>query len=88
MEDIFIKNLPTIDLHGYDTDSARVATTDFLEDNIYLRNSKVVIVHGHGKGLVKKAVHEVLSHHKKVQKYYIDNMNDGMTIAILNIDNQ
>ena len=33
MEDIFIKNLPFIDLHGYDIESARVATNDFINDN-------------------------------------------------------
>lgn len=41
MEDIFIKNLPFIDLHGYDIESARVATNDFINDNIILRNKKI-----------------------------------------------
>lgn len=87
MEDIFIKNLPTIDLHGYDADSAKVATNDFLEDNLVLKNEKVVIIHGKGSGIVKKAVHDLLKMKKQVSKYYIYNMNEGCTIVHLKLDN-
>lgn len=86
-DDIFLKNLPTIDLHGYDMESARVATDDFISDNLILKNSKVVIIHGKGKGLVKKSVHVALSHNKRVKNYMTDNLNDGCTIVYLNIDN-
>ena len=53
MEDIFLKKLPFIDLHGYDIETARVATNDFINDNIILKNKKILIIHGKGKGLVK-----------------------------------
>lgn len=86
-DDIFLKSLPTIDLHGYDSESARVATNDFISDNLILKNSKIVIIHGKGKGIVKKSVHEALSHNKKVEKYMTDNLNDGCTIVYLNVDN-
>lgn len=87
MEDIFLKNLPSVDLHGYDTQTARVATNDFINDNIILKNKKILIIHGKGKGLVKTEVHTVLSQRKEVQKYYTDGLNDGCTIVQLNIDN-
>lgn len=87
MEDIFLKGLPSLDLHGYDTATAKVEVKDFIEENLILHNSKIVIIHGKGTGLVKKAVHLVLASNKYVSKYYIDNMNDGITIAILNVDN-
>ena len=87
MEDIFLKNLPNIDLHGFDTETARVATNDFINDNLILKNNKVLIIHGKGTGLVKKSVHETLSHRREVIKYHTDNLNDGCTIAYLNIDN-
>lgn len=86
MEDIFLKNLPRIDLHGFDTESARVATNDFVDDNLILRNNKLLIVHGKGSGLVKKRVHETLAHRKEVSKYHTDSFNDGCTIVYLNID--
>lgn len=87
MEDIFIKNLPTLDLHGYDTSSAKVSTNDFINRNIIMQNSKIVIIHGKGTGLVKKAVHEVLKENKKVVNYHTDNLNDGLTIVSLLVDN-
>ena len=68
MEDIFLKRLPFIDLHGYDMDSARVATNDFINENIILKNEKIVIIHGKGMGLVKKSVHEALSKRKEVKE--------------------
>lgn len=87
MEDIFLKNLPYIDLHGYDMESARVATEDFVNDNLILNNKKVLIIHGKGKGLVKKAVHESLRKRKEVEKFHTANLNDGCTIVHLNVDN-
>ena len=87
MEDIFLKNLPRLDLHGFDTDTARVATNDFINDNLILKNNKILIIHGKGKGLVKKSVHDTLLHRKEVINYHTDNLNDGCTIAYLNIDN-
>lgn len=87
MEDIFLKNLPRIDLHGYDIETARVATNDFVDDNIILKNKKILIIHGKGTGLVKRSVHDVLSRRKEIVKYHTDRLNDGCTIAYLNIDN-
>lgn len=83
MEDIFLKNLPRIDLHGYDIESSRVATNDFINDNLILKNDKLLIVHGKGTGAVKKSVHETLSHRKEVIKYHTGNFNDGCTIVYL-----
>ena len=86
MEDIFIKNLPFIDLHGYDIESARVATNDFIDDSLVLKYNKVLIIHGKGKGLVKKSVYEALSHRREVIKFHTDNLNDGCTIVYLTVD--
>ncbi len=87
MDDIFLKNLPLIDLHGYDVESARVATDDFINDNLILKNPKILIIHGKGKGLVKKAVHSELLIRKEVREFHVDNFNDGLTIVYLNVDN-
>lgn len=87
MEDIFLKNLPRLDLHGFDSETARVATNDFVNDNLILKNSKIIIIHGKGTGIVKKMVHETLSQRREVKKYHTDVLNDGCTIVYLNIDN-
>ena len=87
MEDIFLKNLPTIDLHGFDIESTRVAVNDFIDENKILKNEKLVIIHGKGMGLVKTSVHDTLKTRKEVLKYYTDNYNDGCTIVHLRVDN-
>ncbi|MGN1268059.1 MAG: Smr/MutS family protein [Candidatus Aphodocola sp.] len=80
-EDIFIKNLPTIDLHGYDRDSARVATDDFVEEAVLMKQERIVIIHGIGNGVVKEAVHEALRRNKLVTNHSLYGMNIGCTIV-------
>lgn len=83
-DDIFIKNLPTIDLHGYDRESARVATNDFVEEAMKLGYRKILIIHGIGSGIVKQAVHEALARNKMVLDYHVYGMNVGCTIIQIN----
>ena len=81
--DIFLERYPKIDLHGYDRDSARMATNDFIDENIILGNDTVIIIHGIGIGIVKREVHEVLKNNKNVLEYKTDNFNSGCTIVKL-----
>lgn len=85
MEDLFISNLPSIDLHGYDRDSARIAILDFINDNIKMKKKEIVIIHGIGTGILKKTTHEVLKKHKNVLDYKICYNNVGSTIVSLKI---
>ena len=50
---IFIDNLPKIDLHGLDRETARVYINDFIKDNIKLKNEIFLIIHGVGSGILK-----------------------------------
>ena len=84
--DIFLDRLPKIDLHGFDKESARVMTNDFIEESITLGNKKILIIHGIGTGIVKKSVHETLSKNKKVLSSKLDNLNTGCTIVNLKIE--
>lgn len=83
--DIFLERYPRIDLHGYDRDSARVATNDFIEENVILGNDTIIIIHGKGSGIVKNEVHEALRCNKNVLEYKTDNFNSGCTIVKLKI---
>ncbi len=85
--DIFIKNLPSIDLHGYDRESARVAINDFINDNVHMKNKKIVIIHGKGSGILKEATRNTLSKNKYVNNYQIYYQNDGCTVVELKFDN-
>ena len=84
--DIFLDSLPSIDLHGFDRDTASIATSDFILENVALGNSKVVIIHGIGEGIVRSSVHQNLPKNKYVISYKQDNFNPGVTVVELNVD--
>ena len=80
-EVIFIDNLPKLDLHGYDRDSARVAINDFIRDNIVMKNEIVSIIHGVGSGIIRNAVKDTLSKNRKVDDFKVFFNNRGVTIV-------
>lgn len=80
---MFIDRYPSIDLHGYDRESARVAVLDFVKENLKLKNSVFVIIHGRGSGILKNTVHQVLRTNPKVKEFKTDYFNEGCTIVLL-----
>ena len=72
---------PSMDLHGEYAFSAKELTKEFINDNITLKNKKIYIIHGIGKGILKKTVHEELKHDKRIKSYKVDFMNPGCTIV-------
>ena len=84
--DPFIDFLPSIDLHGYDRVLARIKTNEFINDNIKLKNKKIVIIYGIGQGIVKDEVFKTLKSNKNVESYKLNAMNIGCTIVNLKID--
>lgn len=78
---VFINNLPTLDLHGYDSDSARVAINDFIKDNIIMKNEFLVIVHGIGSGIIRQVTIDTLNKNKKVLDFKSYMYNNGCTIV-------
>ena len=83
LDDVFINNLPTLDLHGETRDSSRVLVKEFIEDNYVLRNKKVLIIHGVGKGIVKDETHKVLKQDKRVLEYQANHYNIGCTLVYI-----
>lgn len=83
--EIFYKNLPAIDLHGLDRDSARVAIEDFVRDNYKQKNEYFVIVHGIGNGILKETTRLTLSKNKRVINFKIIYNNVGSTIVRISI---
>ena len=80
---IFLDQLPKIDLHGFDRQSAALATNDFINESILLNNKKILIIHGIGSGIVKEAVHKTLKYNKNVLSYHVDSDNIGCTVIFL-----
>lgn len=83
VHNIFLDNLPKIDLHGFDKESARVITNDFINEAVCLGYKEIIIIHGIGTGIVKKSVHETLAKNKYVLSYKLDSFNNGCTKVIL-----
>lgn len=81
---IFIDSLPSLDLHGFDRETARVAINDFINDNIKMKNKFIVIIHGIGSGILKETTQSVLSKNKKVIEFKIHPFNIGCTLV--NVD--
>ena len=76
-----MNNFPSLDLHGEYSFSSEVLVKEFINDQISLHNKKFCIIHGIGKGIVRKTVHEVLKNDKRIKSYYIDFFNPGCTIV-------
>lgn len=86
IRDPFTCLLPHLDIHGETSLTCIAVINSFLNDNLKLKNKKIVIVHGKGQGILKKATHDLLKRNKRVIKYYIDGLNDGQTIVELNVN--
>lgn len=87
-EVIFVNNLPSIDLHGLDRDSARVKVLEFINDNKMIKNDLICIVHGVGSGIIKNEVHSILKRSKDVIDFKLFYNNVGCTIVKLNLTNK
>jgi DNA mismatch repair protein MutS2 len=55
---------------GQRAEEARDAVDEFLDRAVMATASRVRIVHGHGMGILKKVVSELLSRHPHVARYY------------------
>ena len=80
----FLNMLPTIDIHGLNRDMVKSILDDFINDNVKLKNNKIVVIHGKGKGILYNEVHILLKKDKRVKRYYLDGFNTGLTIIELN----
>ncbi len=73
-EGAFLSRLNVI---GETAEEAREQVDRFLDDAYLAGSYRVVIVHGHGKGVLKKALHEMLSSHPHVEKFYSATPQEG-----------
>ena len=83
---IFLDNVPSIDLHGFDRDSARVKVLEFINDNKKIKNEIICVVHGIGSGVLKEEIHKTLKKSKDVIDYKLFYNNNGCTLVKLKID--
>ncbi len=79
----FLNILPSIDVHGFTRETVYVPVSDFINDNIKLRNKKIVIVHGIGYGILRDEINRRFKRDKRVKKLYLSIDNAGCTIIEL-----
>lgn len=83
---LFYEHLPKLDLHGFDSETARVAIMDFIKDNQKMKNEVILIVHGNGSGILKKVTTSVLRKNKNVLEFKGIIGNPGCTVARISFD--
>ena len=80
---LYRSNMPQIDLHGEDRIGARIKVKSFIEENYKLKNKEIAIIHGVGKGILKKEVLSILKNNNMVDNYNLDMFNEGCTLVKL-----
>lgn len=73
--------MPQLDLHGEDVIGASIKIKQFLDDNYKLKEKEVAIVHGIGKGILKRETLNLLKSDSRIEEYNIDCFNDGVTLV-------
>lgn len=66
-----------INVIGQRADEARDAVDEFLDRAVMATASRVRIVHGHGMGVLKKTIQEMLARHPHVAKFYQAPQQEG-----------
>ncbi len=78
-------NYPKLDVHGETRDTICTVLKEFIMDNIKLKKSTIIVVHGKGTGILKEEIHYYLKQWKIVKNFHLDYWNQGITIIELNI---
>ncbi|WP_419241332.1 Smr/MutS family protein [Cardinium endosymbiont of Nabis limbatus] len=75
---------PILDLHGFNKTQALPVVEKFLDHSLLLGHSRLKIIHGQGKGILRSAIRSYLKAHPFVKKVILQSpiycMN-GMTIV-------
>ena len=72
-----------INLIGQRAEEAREQVEKFLDNATLADVARVRIVHGHGMGILRRAVAELLAKHPNVEKFYPAEQNEGGTGATI-----
>ena len=62
---------------GKTAEEARERVDEFLDKSYLARRFRVRVVHGHGKGILRKSLHEMFAAHPHVEKFYAAPQNEG-----------
>ena len=66
-----------INVIGQHAEEARDAVDEFLDRAVMATASRVRIVHGHGMGVLRKTIQDLLAHHPHVARFYPAPQSEG-----------
>jgi DNA mismatch repair protein MutS2 len=66
-----------INVIGCTAEEAREQVDKFLDQAYVAGRFRLRVVHGHGKGVLKKTLHEMLASHAHVEKFYPAPQHEG-----------
>lgn len=71
------KSVSEINVIGRDSESAREAVDKFLDDAVLAEVGRVRVIHGHGMGVLRKALWKMFAGHPHVERYYQAEQQEG-----------
>lgn len=78
---ISTNNIPTLDLHGETADISVINLKRFIIENYNIKSKYVLVIHGIGKDIIRKAIYEELKINRLIETYKLDMYNRGCTIV-------
>lgn len=72
-----------INVIGRTAEEAREQVDAFLDHAFVARRFRLRVVHGHGKGILRRTLHEMFGSHPHVEKFYAAPQNEGGTGATI-----
>ncbi len=76
-----------LDLHQFSPKDVKTLVPDYLDECLKIDITEVRIIHGKGKGVLRRTVHAILDRLPAVQSYRLDDKqigNWGATVVCLN----
>jgi DNA mismatch repair protein MutS2 len=62
---------------GDTAELARERVDKFLDEAYMAGRSRLRVIHGHGKGILRKSLHEMFASHPHVEKFYLSPPHEG-----------
>lgn len=72
-----------INVIGTTAEEAREQVDKFLDDAVVAGRFRLRVVHGHGKGILRRTLHEMFASHPQVEKFYAAPPHEGGTGATI-----
>jgi DNA mismatch repair protein MutS2 len=66
-----------INVIGATAEEARERVDKYLDEAFVAGRFRLRVVHGHGKGILRKSLHEMFATHPHVEKFYPAPSNEG-----------